>query len=378
MLPEQDDETRVRLKTVVEADRSWARVGNRTYVLPRPGKYRMGWLDVPAGANVVHQFAVIERDTDGEVWIDANGDASFQDEKPLADVNERFEPRFVKVKYPQPLDVSFVMSRGREPHVVHIYPGKGAHQSMTASVAAGNLTGDSLASGVAPNARLLFVRMHGAGYSVASVAEAFIQAAQRPDVDVLTSSTGLHLIPDTSADFVGLLFSRITATYGKPIINGGGNFGLALAHVQGYGDALSVGGTLGPATYAAFYGEPAPARMIVHPWSPAGPAIDGAIKPDFLAPTERIAATPPWYTNLKVAPQKNPARRVPPGYEISCCTSASSPYAAGIVALLISAARQSNVAYSAETLNRALSPPRGRSGGPRRRTAGTATSPTRR
>ncbi|MBA2301497.1 MAG: hypothetical protein H0W08_02550, partial [Acidobacteria bacterium] len=38
----------------------------------------------------------------------------------------------------------------------------------------------------------------------------------------------------------------------------------------------------------------------------------------------------------------------------SCCTSASSPYSAGVVALLISAARQSKVGYSLESLSRAM------------------------
>ena len=351
---DHDDETRVRLNTRIDVARSWARVGNRTYIFPEPGAYRMGMLDVPAGTNVVHQFAVIRHETSREVWIDSNGDASFQDEQPLADVNERFEPRLLKLMFPRRLEVGFVMSRGHDPDVVHIYIGKSGHQTMTASVAAGNRTAESLASGVAPSARLLFVRMNASGDGLAAIVEGFIQAAQRVDVDVITSSAGLSIVPDTGRDFIGALFERITAVYRKPIVNGAGNFGLLLGHVQSHGGALSVGGTLGPATYAAFYGGSALPGLIVHPWSAAGPAIDGAIKPDFLAPVERIAASPPWMRNLEALPDSRPTRRVPPGYEISCCTSASSPYAAGVIALLISAARQSNVAYSADRIKRAL------------------------
>lgn len=352
--PGDDDETRVRLDTRIDVARSWARVGNRTYILPQPGAYRMGLLDVPAGTNVVHQFAVIRHEATGEVWIDSNGDASFQDEQPLADVNERFEPRLLKLTFPRRLEVSFVMSRGQDPSIVHIYIGKSGHQTMTASVAAGNRTAESLASGVAPNARLLFVRMNTSGDGLAAIVEGFIQAALRMEVDVITSSAGLSIVPDTGSDFIGALFERITAVYRKPIVNGAGNFGLMLGHVQSHGGALSVGGTLGPATYAAFYGGSALPGLIVHPWSAAGPAIDGAIKPDVLAPVERIAANLPWMRNLAALPDRAPTRRVPPGYEISCCTSASSPYAAGVIALLISAARQSNVEYSADTIKRAL------------------------
>ena len=71
----------------------------------------------------------------GPITVSYNGDASFQDEQPLVDVNERFDPRLLKVTFPRKVDVSFVMSHGRDAHVVHIYLGSGEHQSMTASVA---------------------------------------------------------------------------------------------------------------------------------------------------------------------------------------------------------------------------------------------------
>jgi hypothetical protein len=351
---ESRDETRVRLTSRLDAPRSWARVGQRTYVMPSPGTYWIGTLDVPAGANAVHQFAVVESERSGEIWIDANGDASFQDEKPLADVNERFEPRSLTITYPSKVEVSFVMSRGSEPHVAHIYLGTSDHQSMTGSVAAGNRSDQSLASGVAPNARLLFVRMHGSEYGVANLLEGFIETAKRADADVLTASMGLSFVPETGTAFVGLLFSRLITTYRKPIVTGAGNFGLMLGHVHGHGGALSAGGTLGPETYAALHGGRSFPQMIVHHMSAAGPSLDGAVEPDVLAPMERIAAAPAWFTDMEAAPHNAPTRRIPSGYQISCCTSASSPYAAGVIALLISAARQSNIPYSAESLTRAM------------------------
>lgn len=353
--PADDDETRVQLNVPVEASRSWARVGNRTYILPHPGTYRMGMFDVPAGANVVHQFAVVEDQDTRQVWIDSNGDASFQDELPLADVNERFDPRVLKITYPRKVDASFVMGRGREPHVVHIYIGKGAHQTMTASVAAGNRSGDRLAYGVAPNARLLLVRVSSANAEgLARRLEGFIEAAQRPDVDVISASTPIHMVPDTAADFVGLFFTRLHAAYQKPIFNSAGNYGVLLGDVHANGEVLSVGSTLGPATFAALYGGRRLDRTIVHSMSAAGPSLDGAVKPDFLTPAERLSADLPWNNRFAAAPQNAPTRRLPPGYQASCCTSASSPYAAGVAALLISAARQSNVPYSLERLSRAM------------------------
>jgi hypothetical protein len=346
------DETRVPLDTVVHTVKAWTRVGSRTYIFPRSGTYRFGIYDVPGGVNVVQRFAVIEHTRTHEVWLDTNGDASFQDETPLADVNERFDARYLRLTHPSAGRVSFVMARGRSPHVVHIYTGKGSHQTMTVSVAAGNRTDDSLAFGVAPNARVLLVRIASPDPALARKFEGFLDAAQRPDVDVISTSTGLMLVPDTDADFGGVFFQRLTDLYQKPIFNSAGNRSPLVGSADG--SMLSVGGVLSPATQSALYGGRPLARMMVHPISAAGPSIDGAIKPDFLAPMERISADLPWNANIATAPLNAPARRLPPGYQISCCTSATSPYAAGVAALLISAAKQSRVPYTADKLSEAL------------------------
>ena len=346
------DETRVTLDTLVRAAKSWTRVGSRTYVFPRPATYRLGLYEVPAGANLVHRVAVIEDTNTGDVWIDQNGDASFQDETPLADVNQRFEPRFLTLQHPTSGRVAFVMGRSRTPHLVHIYLSRGSHQSMTLSVAAGSRSDDGLAFGVAPQARVLLVRIASPEPALARIFEGFMETAQRPDVDVISSSQGMMLVPDTDGDFSSVFFQRLERIYQKPIFNSAGNRG----PLVGSADAsmLSVGGVLSPATWAALYGGRPLDAMTVHPLSAAGPSIDGAIKPDFLAPVERLAADLPWNSPLNVVPQNAPANRLPAGYQISCCTSASSPYAAGVAALLVSAAKQSGVAYRGDRLGEAL------------------------
>ena len=354
LAPGEPDDTRVRLTTLVDAAKSWTRVGDRTYVFPHPGSYRFGVLRMPAGGNVIHEFAVTEEQTSHDVWIDANGDASFQDETPLADVNERFDPRFLKLTHPRKADVSFVMGRGREPHVVHIYMGKGSHQSMTLSVAAGSRTDDSLAFGVAPNARVLLVRMSTSETALSRVCEAFIEAAQRPDVDVIDSSTGIAFVPDTGADFGATFFRRLVEVYQKPIVIAASNNYLRIGTANHGGTALSAGGLLSPRTWAALFGGRSIDRLIAHPSAAAGPSLDGAIKPDFVAPMERLAVDLPWNADISAVPSNAPVRRIPPGYQVSCCTSATSPYTAGLLALLISAARQSNVSCTASALSRAM------------------------
>ncbi len=171
---------------------------------------------------------------------------------------------------------------------------------------------------------------------------------------MISVSGGFTLVPDASSEFAAIFFSRLLRTYGTLIFNAAGNTSHALGSVHSYGDVLSVGGVMSPVTYAALYGGRPLERTIVHPISAAGPALDGAIKPDFLVPMERIATDLPWRASVQSLPRSAPEHRVPPGYQISCCTSATSPYAAGLAALLISAARQTGVRYSADGIARAL------------------------
>jgi Subtilase family len=351
--PDVWDETRVALETEVRVAGSWCQIGGRTYVFPHAGVYRFGVFRIPGGANVVHEFGVVEDLATHEIWIDANGDADFQDERPLTDVNEGFDVRTLKLRAPRPEEVTFVMARGSAPHTVHIYTGTTDHQTMTASVAAGSRTADSLAYGVAPNARILLGRTSLVHDSLVSLVEAYLEAAKRSDVDVLDDSATPMLVPDTSADFLGVLFWRLAAVYGKPIVQGASNMQLFMNSASAIG-SFSVGGVIGPKTFAAFYGGSPLDRLIVHPVGGAGPSLDGAIKPDFLAPFHRIAADLPWNELADPLPRNAPAARLPPGYMVSCCTSASSPYAAGMIALLISAARQEHVPYTLESLGRAL------------------------
>lgn len=352
--PDEPDETRVSLSTEVSAATSWCRIGGRTYILPRRGRYRFGLLTVAAGANLVRQFGVLEDQTTREIWVDTNGDADFRDETPVGDVNDRFDVRVLKMTSPRPADLSFVMGRGSAPHTIHIYVGSEDHQTMTVSVAAGSRTDRGLAYGVAPNARVLLVRTMTRQGRLVDEIEGYLEAAKRPDVDVLDDSIGTMIVPDTASDFLGLLFRRVVAVYGKPVFHAASNMQLFMNSASTMGDGFSVGGSIGAKTFASLVGGGTLDGMVVHPVGAAGPSLDGALKPDFLAPMHRIAADLPWNISPDALPKNAAAARLPLGYQISCCTSASSPYAAGVAALLISAAKQQHVPRSLASLERAM------------------------
>ena len=350
---DRPDDTRVRLDAAIEASSAWQQVGGRTYVMPRAGRFRFGRFTVAAGANLVHEFGVLRDDINGEIWVDANGNADFSDEGPMSDVNVRFAPRMLKLTYPRPFEIGFVVAQGRDSSVVHIYLSRSPHQAMTLGIAAGSTSENGLASGVAPGARVRLVRIPS-NYGLRDIAETFIESVARPDVDMVSSSIGIGTAPDTAADFMGLLFRRIVAAYDKPIFHSAGNRRLLMNVASSLGDVFTVGGSISPETFAALYGGGMLARSMAHPMSSAGPAIDGALKPDFLAPVHRIAADM-WTSSRDVRlPRNAPVMYLPPGYQIGCCTSAGAPFAAGIGALLISAAKQQRISYSVPSLGRAL------------------------
>ena len=351
--PGDPDDTRVVLHERLSTKTTWSVVGDRTYILPHAGEFAFGIFSLPAGGNLVHQFGVLRDLATGALRVDANGNADFTDEAPVADVNDRFDVRALSLTHPRRMNLAFVAGRGRTPDVAHIYVSRSDHQSMTLSVAAGSRTTGSLAYGVAPGARILLVRNNTAAYRLRDIVEGYIEAARVPDVDLIASATGFELVPDTGGDFAGLLMSRIIAAYGKPIFQSAGNRHLWMNSAVALGDVFSIGGSMGPKTFDAFYGGGTLHEIIVHPSSAAGPAVDGAMKPDFLAPMHRIAAGL-WGRAGVAIPKNAPTYQLPPGYQISCCTSASAPYAAGLAARLLSAMKQDGIPYTFPAFSRAL------------------------
>jgi hypothetical protein len=354
--PTGPDVTRVGMERVIRPTTTWQPVDGRTYLVPRPGTFRFGVFSLRMGDNVTQSFPLLWDEAAGDVWMDTNGDTSFQDERPMRDFNERFDIRQLRITS-STVHPDFVITTDARAAAVHVYVGRNAHATMTASVAAGSRSGESLAFGVAPGARVLAVASSTGTQNAHTFVEAYLETARRPDVDLLYDEYVLETVPDTDADFLGIIFSRIVSVRGTPIVNAAGNDPPLLGMVQSYGeDVLSVGGTIGPASFAALFGGGVLGSTTVPTSSAGGPLMDGSLKPDFLAPMYRIAAEPRSLARRseRGLPSNSPTRWRPHGYVVSCCTSASSPYAAGVAALLISAAKQEGIPYTAESLYHAL------------------------
>lgn len=144
--------------------------------------------------------------------------------------------------------------------------------------------------------------------------------------------------------------------YRKPVVVSGGNEGPHLSTLQDGASRglISVGGSIHRGTWAANFGLVSEKEEYLHCFSSRGPAMDGLLKPDVVAPIYWLAAVSPLDSRplmeCRVAGNPN----LPKGYALIRGTSFSNPATAGALALLISAAKQEKVAYDAERIHLAL------------------------
>jgi hypothetical protein len=240
------------------------------------------------------------------------------------------------------------------------------HGTMTASVAAGHNFLNSQAGGAAPGARFLpvvsgaFIKDNELASWPATGAESIIKLFRNPHVDLITYSGGATLgtRSRTKLDesLVGWqLVDRLTKRYPKLFIAAAGNAG-AESQLSEWGNSGSAVVTIGAytprETWEANFGITPTLSFTPAAYTQYGPASDGGLKPDLLALTGTLCATSPRpaYTTAFGSPYYD----VPAGYGISGGTSAAAPNAAGDVALLISAAKQSEIRYDPARLKIAL------------------------
>jgi hypothetical protein len=286
----------------------------------------------------------------GRMWVDTNHDGSFADESPLTDYNTDGGYVLLGRRDAQAYDtrLHLALTTDTVRHELFVWMGGTPHGTAVAGVAAGNRLYGAGATGVAPSARVVAV--------VGPVIEGFIAAAQRPDVDLITSQAAYEMRLHDGSSVTSRILSRLVALYGKPIFASNDNQGPGISS-PGEGALgeriVAVGGTISRDTWRALFGEGAPRAMSVINLSARGPRADGGMNPTVVAPA---CAALPWPSvNYPWAERESRGVFVPPhGYGVNCGTSYAAPMAAGAAALLISAAKQSGVPYDAASLREAL------------------------
>ena len=244
---------------------------------------------------------------------------------------------------------AFVFAADRERLWLASAVAQSAHAGMVASVMAGAHFLGGSASGIAPAAQLAIYDAYGfstAAPNLTAIGQMLAMVSD-PRVDIAQASV---IVGDTSR-FGGLAphqlwIDRLIDTNGKPYIKGIGNYGARLYGSDEFSNServFAVGAYTPRDTWRANLGVTPAAEHTLPAYSGWGPADDGALKPDFLGVTHTLAEGIgyEWYWSDMPGHEE---------YTVSGGTSASAPNAAGHVALLVSAAKQSGIPYDAGRL----------------------------
>src|SRR5262249_22098163 len=173
---------------------------------------------------------------------------------------------------------------------------------------------------------------------------------------VITVQASFSMPLNDGHSTAAIICDRLVKRYRKPIFASAGNSGPGLNNITEYANGskvISVGGYVNRDNRRTGPGGEAESEDYVAELSGRGPRQDGGFKPDLLAP---IGGT---YADLQETTwgELPGGRKLPPGYAGigTLGTSFAAPTAAGAAALLISAAKQSGIAYDAEKIRWALS-----------------------
>jgi hypothetical protein len=343
--------------TVVAGDRAgWASVRGVRYHLPGPGSYHVGvWKRDAARSSIEYGVAWRDARRQGKrLWLDVSRRHDFARARALPDVNAA---PVVTTVPPDTADgatwasaVAVAFDRAGTPH---IYDGFGSrHTTMVASTIAGRHFLGSTVGGVAPGARLVAVSV---GTGTHGMIEAYALAAADRRVDIITCSAHSESFPDVGSSFSGLILDRIVEVYGKPIFQAAANHGPAVGSMLYEGTAarvISVGAYVSQRSAAMHAGDHLAARDNIALFSGRGPARDGAMKPDLVAPYMMVTAFS--CSDDRLGDYNAVGYVLPPCYGIGGGTSNATPFAAGAAALLISAAKLRHLPYTAATVGWAL------------------------
>ena len=355
--------------TTPDEDSGWVRFGDpiktkhgsfdaagRTWIAPEDGTYRFGIFktDLALGPEdnsktkkLSLSVGVLWDEHSNRIWVDTNGDGSFKNQRALGDYGATHDVDWFGMKDGADDNrIPFGVKMDAAENAAYIRIG-GEHGAFVGGPLAGNRLTGGLFDGTAPSAQLVDEKTNR-GNLIASIVKMFA----RPDVDVVNRSGGLGRAGYTGnregiEDFEQRVVERLIAVYNKPIATYSAAVGTI--HVNDYAgpEMLRRNRQVGP-----------PYRDTINSfvWFVPNGLVNVVVAPSANLETDS-RYTPEdiaWEDGKRSFRDDRFDPPAPDGYVIGANNSPAIPVVSGMLADLISEAKQEHVRYDATRLNDAV------------------------
>ncbi len=297
---------------------------------------------IKSGPGPLYDCVVWHDGTHWRVIVDTNRNGDLADEKQLRPFGVAGE----FATFDSSTNASFGVQVYEEGNLLSIVTVSGTHGTHVASIATAHFPSDPSRNGIAPGARVLSikigdVRTGGSSYGISE--RRALALAATYGVDIVNASWGGGSVYQDGADSNAKIYRTLVERYDILAVLSAGNLGPALSTAGSAGGEasriLGVGAyastEMGQALYQSIEASPDAALQ----FTSRGPTKDGAIGVDIMAPGAAWAS----YSAESLT-----------GTEMINGTSMASPSAAGVAALVLSAAKQAGLKAEPARLRQAL------------------------
>ena len=352
-----EDSKWVRFGGPQEVNTGLFEANGRMWRVPKSGTYRFGIFTNnlilgPEGNSHSNSLelsvGVLWDEARGRIWVDTDGDGSFENERALGDYGETHDLGwFGRKDGAKDNRIPFGVKIDVRNKAAYIRIGGGHGALVGGSLAANKLTG-GLFDGAAPGAQLLDENLDRAIFIVPSIVHMFA----RPDVDVINRSGGAGRTGFTGEqigleDFAIHVIERLIQVYQKPLV--------AISAAAG---TIQDNDYVGPEMLrrslhlAPPYGDAIHAFM----WDVKNGLVNTVLAPSANLDTESRYSpmTLKWSDGTRRSYNDKLEPDAPDGYMIGWNPSPTLPVISGVLADLISEAKHERIRYNVFRLNSAI------------------------